>query len=459
MPLRLSPPASGAAATGPGATGPGATGRTTTGHAATAPTTTNHAATGPGATGHAATAPTTTGHAATAPAPPSRRHGAAFWAIAATFLIAMAYSTVPSPLFPLYVAREGFSTFTITVVFAAFAVGVVISLLLAGHISDWVGRKAVLIPALGLELLSALLFLSSTALPVLITARVINGLGVGLIAATATAYLHDLHAHHRPGASPRRFEIVSTAANIGGLGFGALVAGVLAQYVDAPLSTPYVVLAVLLVISIAAVALSPETVTRHQVPYRPQRISGDHGTGYLAAGAGAFSAFAVFGVFTSVSPGFVAGELHHPSRTLAGLVVFIVFGGAALAQSVTGGLSLQALRTSGLTAQAIGVLLVVAGMYATSFPVFITGGAIAGIGAGVQFKASIGAVARMAAPANRGEALAGLFFIAYLGLSVPSLSIGLATRYLDPTTVMTWFAGILLMLLAGLAALAAPRRS
>ncbi|MDX8030097.1 hypothetical protein SK803_07730 [Lentzea sp. BCCO 10_0856] len=160
----------------------------------------------------------------------------------------------------------------------------------------------------------------------------------------------------------------------------------------------------------------------------------------------------------SVSPGFVAGELHHPSRLLAGLVVFIVFGGAAVAQTVLGGLPLSALRTIGLGAQAIGVLLVVAGMYATSFALFLVGGAIAGVGAGVQFKASIGAVAAMAAPAKRGEALAGLFFIAYLGLSVPSLSIGLATRFLAPTTVMTWFAGILLILLGGLA-LAVPKRS
>jgi hypothetical protein len=117
------------------------------------------------------------------------------------------------------------------------------------------------------------------------------------------------------------------------------------------------------------------------------------------------------------------------------------------------------LRTFGLGAQAIGVLLVVAAMYATSFPLFLVGGAIAGVGAGVQFKAAIGTVAKTAAPEKRGEALAGLFFVAYLGLSVPSLSIGLATRYLAPTAVMTWFAAILFTLLAGVALLAAPKRS
>lgn len=407
----------------------------------------------------AASAPTTHPHTATLGRPrtsSTARHGAGFWAVGAAFLVSMAYSTVPAPLFPLYVAREGFSTFAVTVVFAAFAVGVVISLVLAGHVSDQVGRKTVLLPALGLEVVSALLFLTSTSLPVLVLARVANGLGVGMIAATATAFLQDLHARHRPGASPRRFEIVSTAANLGGLGVGALVAGLLAQHVSSPLTTPYVVLAVLLTASIAAVALTPETVARQRLVYRPQRIRANHG---LATAAGAFSAFAVFGVFTSVSPGFVAGELHHPSRTLAGLVVFTVFGGAALAQTVAGGLSLTALRRLGLGGQGIGVVLVVAGMSATSFPLFLAGGAVAGVGAGVQFKAAIGAVTKAAAPEKRGEALAGLFFVAYLGMSVPSVSIGLATRFLAPTTVMTWFAGLLLVLLAVVAAPGAPRRS
>ncbi len=158
--------------------------------------------------------------------------------IAAAFLIAMAFSTVPTPLYPLYVARDGFSTFTVTIVFAVYAVGVVISLLLAGHVSDWVGRKKILIPALGLELVAAVLFLTGTSLPVLLGARFVTGLGVGMITATATAYLHELHAAHRPGASRQRFEVISTAANTGGLGAGALVAGLLSTYVVSPLRTP-----------------------------------------------------------------------------------------------------------------------------------------------------------------------------------------------------------------------------
>lgn len=187
----------------------------------------------------------------------ARRHGAGFWLIASAFVTAMAFSTVPTPLYPLYQARDGFSTFTVTIVFAVYAVGVLVSLLLTGHVSDWLGRRKVLFTALTLELVAAALFLTEPSLPVLLVARLVTGLGVGMLTATATAHLHELHSAHRPGASSQRFEIVSTAANIGGLGFGPLVAGLLAEYLEAPLRLPYLVFGALLLISLTAVALTP----------------------------------------------------------------------------------------------------------------------------------------------------------------------------------------------------------
>ncbi|WP_345710622.1 MFS transporter, partial [Kineococcus glutinatus] len=192
--------------------------------------------------------------------PGARRHGAGFWLVALALTSAMAFSTVPTPLYALYQAEVGFSTFTVTVVFAVYAVGVVLSLLLAGHVSDRVGRKRVVLAGLALELLAAALFLTGTSLPVLLLARLVTGLGVGVLTSAATAHLHELHRAHRPGRPGQRGEVVSTAANTGGLGVGTLVAGLLAQHADAPLRTPFLVVGALLLVSVVAVALAPETV-------------------------------------------------------------------------------------------------------------------------------------------------------------------------------------------------------
>jgi len=392
----------------------------------------------------------------------SARHGAGFWLIAATFAIAMAFSTVPAPLYPIYQRQDGFTSFTVTIIFAVYAVGVVTSLLLAGHVSDWIGRKRVLLPALGLEAIAALLFLFWPTLPGLLLARLFTGLGVGMITATATAYLLELHAAHRPHAGRGRFELVSAAANLGGLGAGTLVAGALAQFVTAPLRTPYLVFLVLLALSAVAVAAVPETVAAPNLParYRPQRIrvAADDRLGYATATAGGFVALAVFGLFTSLAPSFVAGALHHPGRLLAGVVAFLVFAAGATAQALAGWLPPGRRLSTALIAETTGLLVLATGMSTASLALFLIGGAIAGGGAGLLFKSAVGAVSGMAAPQWRGEALAGLFLIAYLGLVGPVLGLGIATRYVAATTAMLWFVGALLTVVAGIGLTARANR-
>ena len=95
-------------------------------------------------------------------------HGAGFWLIAAVFVTAMAFSTVSTPRYPLYEKRDGFASFTVTIVFAVYAVGVVTSLLLFGHVSDWVGRRRILLPALSIEIVAAVVIILWPDLPGLI---------------------------------------------------------------------------------------------------------------------------------------------------------------------------------------------------------------------------------------------------------------------------------------------------
>src|SRR5579863_7153943 len=117
------------------------------------------------------------------------RYETGFWTVAYVYVTVMALGTVPSPLYGLYRQRDGFSTFTITLVFAAYSVGTAVSLFLAGHISDWYGRKTVLVPGLALSGLSAVVFLSWRALPGLYVGRILSGLSVGMVAAASTAYM------------------------------------------------------------------------------------------------------------------------------------------------------------------------------------------------------------------------------------------------------------------------------
>ena len=213
-------------------------------------------------TSHRPTAGTTPRKAVTTLLPErgSRRaHGLGFWAVAFTFLTLAAFTTLPSPLYALYEARDGLSEFEVTVIYAAYAIGVIGALALAGHLSDWYGRRRLLIPAAGFTIVSALVFLTWKSLPGLLVGRVLAGVSIGLASSTATAYLAELHARHRPEAPATRAQLTATTVNMGGLGVGALVAGLLAQWVGDPLTVPYVVFLIAAALTVIAVAVSPET--------------------------------------------------------------------------------------------------------------------------------------------------------------------------------------------------------
>src|SRR6478609_6839973 len=189
------------------------------------------------------------------------------------FLAVMAFSAVPSPLYGLYRARDHFSLFMVTVVYAVYAVGVIVSLLLGGHLSDWYGRRRLLLPSLGLAIVSAIVFLVSKSLAGLLVGRLLNGIAIGIVVSTASAYLTELHAVGRPEAAVRTAQLTASAIPVGGI--GALVAGMLAQWVAHPLTVPYLVFLAALLLGAVGVALSPETREgpKPRPRYRPQRLS------------------------------------------------------------------------------------------------------------------------------------------------------------------------------------------
>jgi MFS family permease len=358
-------------------------------------------------------------------------HSWGFWVAALAFLLNMGFSAVPTPLYAIYATRDGLTPVTITLVYAVYAAGVIVSLFLAGHVSDWVGRKTVFVPALLINVLAAALFILWPSFTGLIVARIVAGISVGLTTATATAYLAELHLGARPDAPVRRAQITATAANLGGIGVGPLIAGILAQYAPAPLVLPYIVFGVAIAVLAILVAMSPETALRPDPPqrYRPQRIAvpkGSRGVFFAATSAG-FAAFAVYGVFNSLAPDFLAGTLHVSSHAVAGAVAFAAFAAGAVAQIVFGKWSMHAMLRRSIPVLIVGLGLLTLGMWLPNVLVFIIGGVITGAGSGLLFRAAMVAAGSTAAPEARAEVLSGFFLGAYIGLSIPVIGLGFAT--------------------------------
>ncbi|MFB6437471.1 MFS transporter [Streptomyces sp. NPDC056411] len=349
---------------------------------------------------------------------------------AGVFAIGMAGTTLPTPLYGLYRAQLGFSELMVTVVFAVYALGVITVLLLAGNVSDAVGRRPVLFWALALSAASALCFLFEGGLPMLLLGRVLSGFAAGLFSGAATAAVLELA---KPGQEARA-GFAATAANMGGLGCGPLLSGLLAQYAPWPLALPFVVHLGLLALAAVATWLLPETVapahrTRGLRPQRlhvPPEVRGVFTPSAIAA----FAGFALLGLFTAVAPSFVGQTLGVHNLAVAGAIVFTVFLGSTVGQALSGRIGVRWALPAGCLVLVIGLALVAASLAVTALPVLVAGAVCGGIGQGLAFRAGLTAVGHAAPPAHRGGTISAFFLVAYFGISLPVVGVGALTEVL-----------------------------
>ncbi|WP_051939226.1 MFS transporter [Phaeacidiphilus oryzae] len=343
---------------------------------------------------------------------------------AVVFAIGMAGTTLPTPLYGLYRQQLGFSEFMVTVIFAVYAVGVITALLVAGNFSDVLGRRPVLWAALLLSVLSGCCFVFEGGLPLLFLGRLLSGFAAGLFSGAATAAVTEL----APERSRGRAAFTATAANMGGLGCGPLLSGLLAQYAPAPLRLPYLVHLGLLVVAAGLVRVLPESVPRTDargLP-RPQgmvvlpEVRGI----FVPAALACFAGFAVLGLFTAVAPSFAAQYLGVDNLAAEGAIVLSVFLASTAGQSLTGRVGAARALPMGAAVLVLGLIGIGCSLLAESVALLVVGAVISGLGQGLAFRASVAAVGRAAPGEQRGATISALFVTAYVGISLPVVGIG-----------------------------------
>jgi MFS family permease len=353
----------------------------------------------------------------------SRRTG--FWLIAYLFVASMLGNTLPTPLYVIYQSQWLFSSGVITLVFAAYAAGALAALLLAGRAADQVGRRPVLLAAIGLNAVSSLAFIFASSLGWLFAGRVLSGLSAGIVTGTATATLADMAGP----ALLRRASIVATVATTGGLGLGPLLAGSLAEFAPNPTVLVFQVHLVLLAFAALALAVVPETVpspSRLVLRFAGFRIPQLGRREFVAAGATGFAALALMGLFTALAPSFLGGVLHVTRPTIGGLVVFLLFGASTVTQIVVGRYPSHLNMRLGLGLFVLALALVVAALQQASLTFFLAATLVAGVAVGATFIGSLATANRLAPQEIRGQVVSTYFTFAYLGLTVPVIAVGFA---------------------------------
>jgi len=360
-----------------------------------------------------------------ADSPPRERRGttAAAATVAFAFWITMAGTTAPTPLYPLYGEAFGFSPITVTVVFAVYAVGVVLGLLAFGRLSDQIGRRPVLVAATLLSVCAAVVFLLADNVEVLLIGRVVSGFSAALITGAATACLTELI----PADSRVKPATIALFANMGGLASGTLLTGILADLAPSPLRTPWVVLLVLGAIGLVGSAGVRESGTqRTGLKLQPQRlhVPGEIRADFLRSAMAAGAGFAVLGVLTAVTGLFLGTVLNETSHSLTGFTVFVAFACTALGQLLVRRLKPGTALPTACAGLILGAALIAVAMATSSLAPLLVAAALNGLATGIALSHGITNIATRVAPQHRGASVSTFFAILYTMLAVPAIGVG-----------------------------------
>ncbi|AEW98257.1 MFS transporter [Streptantibioticus cattleyicolor] len=359
---------------------------------------------------------------------PARRHthrALAVGAVAFVYTVVMAGGTLTIPLYVLWAARFGFGPLTTVVVFVAYVVGVVGTLLVAGSLSDAIGRRPVLALSLALTALSAVGFALADGLAVLLVSRVLSGVATGLITATATSAIAELVRGRRTAA------VLGTAANVGGLSLGVVAAGVLAQCVTAPTHTVFWCYLGMCAVAGVCWLVIPETADR-TAAWRPRirrPVLPDGSSrvrSFVASGVLVAASSGVNGFFSSLAPAFLRDDLGVSNFAVIGVGVGALFVSALLAQIVMPAALLR--RDIGTALLAVGMIVIEAALWTRSAPLFVVGTVFAGAAVGTLLRHGLSVTDALCGPGNRAELNATYFLFLYSGLVVPVLLLGFADQ-------------------------------
>ena len=357
--------------------------------------------------------------------PPAEAHGTlsqpvAYVLVASVIGLALFAAGTPSPLYGTYEELWGFSPLVLTLVYATYAFGVLASLVLAGSVSDQVGRRPVPLLAFVALIVTTGLFMAADSVVWLFAARGLQGIATGLALGAASAALLELHPRRDPTAIGLTNGVVST----GGLGLGVLISVAIVELLPAPRVLPYVLLLVLFLVVFAAALRMPEPVSGRSRPrLTPQRphVPAAVRRPFMVAGLAVISSWSIGGLFLALGPQLSAGLFHTGDHLVTGIGVFVLPAAGSAAQLAFGRSMPWAAAAGGALTLATGTLLIVAAVAMESAALYITGAVIAGAGFGVAFLGGLRTLVAAIPPEHRAAVMSAFYVVAYSSLSVPAI--------------------------------------
>ncbi len=365
---------------------------------------------------------------------------AAYLLAASVIGLALFASGTPSPLYGTYSELWGFSPEILTLVFATYAFGVLTSLVLAGRVSDEVGRRPVLLVSLATLTLVTVPFMLADSVVWLFVARGIQGLATGLALSAAGAALLDLH----PRRDSHSVALANGVASMLGLGLGVLASSLIVEFLPAPRVLPYALLLVLFSLALLATFFMPEPGRgAARSPGAPDAAAAEHPARRPPAlrprrPRGPLLLVDRRPLLLARPPALLDPlRLHQPRRRGAEHL-------RPRRRRRPGAARLRARRSLvsaafGSVALALGMGTIVAASAAGSGALLVVGSIVAGVGFGAAFLGGLRTLSAAIPAEHRAGVMAAFYIAAYASLSLPAVAAGFVVGSLGVTDTFEIF--------------------
>jgi MFS family permease len=363
------------------------------------------------------------------------------WKALVGLLVLTMGTSIITPLLPLYQEHFALSTGTATLLFVTYTLTVCPTMLIAGNLSDRLGRKRLLLPAMAVMSLASITFALADSVPLLFAGRVLQGLAIGGFLGVGTAFVVD---HARADSKALASAMAGVFFRLG-FGLGPGVAGLVAQYGSNPRQSPFIGHLVLMVAGIVAVSLAAETLLRHEHP-GPFRIRVGVPKGQVA-GFMTFVAPATFmmsfieGTLLSVVPIFVFDTLEVHNVAIIGAIGFLTLACGGVAPFLARGLQPRPAIMLGAGVSAALSFLIVAASGVDSVAVVVLAAGLIGLSNGFILFGGTVICGTIVPIGERGKLMSVLYMCAYAG-TVPAVGLGYLADAIGLTSTLAIFSSI-----------------
>ena len=347
-------------------------------------------------------------------------------------------------------ASWGFPAWVLTLAFSAYAFAMLVALLTVGSLSDHLGRRPVLIGALGLQATAMVILACAPDMTWVVTGRTLQGIATGAATSTLSALVTELTPAHRPTTGP----VIVSFATQGGMAAGALVAGAVSQWVSSPVPTVFSALAVIFMAGIVLTLLTTETVHRRSGAWRsllprasvPKQFHRE----FIALIPVVSAVWMTGGYFMSLLPGVVLERCGASSSLTGGILIGLLAGVGSVSGVLSERISARATALSGCLLLVGGTAMLLASLTTGSLEWCFVAAIVTGLGFGTANSGAFRLAKHMAPPGEAARIFAAVYAMCYFSCGAPIIAAGfLADSIGQSTTTHIYGTAVILVAFAG----------